>query len=228
MENESEETRPDTTHKRLRGIIRFVFLFLPVVSLVWVALTIVVWISFGPTTSADDEGMQAYHAFRQDVLKPLEEKYDFEGLVFLLLHDDGVFELGLNIAESPAARISSPADRMIEVMREIHALKTRSPAVDKMALDMKISCVPPQQSIPWGGETAFLNIRTVMPGESGYTGKPARSTDVRIWNETGEKFFPQDKLFGSDGASDEIETCIRSLLKEPGPEKTPPEQPTLF
>lgn len=217
MENESEETRPDTTHKRLRGIIRFVFLFLLVVSLVWVALTIVVWISFGPTTSAADEGMQAYHTFRQDVLKPLEEKYEFESLVMLLLHDDGVFELGLDIAEQ---------DRMIELMREIHALKTRSPAIDKMAVDVRISCVPPQQSMHL--PNAILDIRTVMPGESGYTGDPARSTDVRIWNETGEKFFPQDKLFGSDGASDEIETCIRSLLKEPGPEKTPPEQPTLF
>ena len=143
MENESEETRPDTTHKRLCGIIRFVFLFLLVVSLVWVALTIVVWISFGPTTSADDEGMQAYHAFRQGVLKPLEEKYDFERLVFLLLHDDGVFELSLKIAESPAAGMSSPADRMIEVMREIHALKTRSPAIDKIAVDVSISCVSP-------------------------------------------------------------------------------------
>ena len=39
---------------------------------------------------------------------------------------------------------------------------------------------------------------------------PARSTDVRIWNETGEKFFPQDKLFGPDGASDEIEAFIAS------------------
>ena len=102
---------------------------------------------------------------------------------------------------------------MIELMREIHALKTCSPAVDKMALDMKISCVPPRQSIPWGGETAFLNIRTVMPGESGYTGKPARSTDVRIWNETGEKFFPQDKLFAPDGPADEIEAFIQSILK---------------
>ena len=217
MENESEETRPDTTHKRLRGIIRFVFLFLLVVSLVWVALTIVVWISFGPTTSADDEGMLAYHTFRQDVLKPLEEKYEFESLVMHLLHDDGVVELCLDIAEQ---------DRMIELMREIHALKTRSPAIDKMAVDVRISCVPPQQSMHL--PNAILDIRTVMPGESGYTGDPARSTDVRIWNETGEKFFPQDKLFGSDGASDEIETCIRSLLKEPGPEKTPPEQPTLF
>ena len=203
-ENKTEETRLDTVRKRLCGIIRFVFLFLLVVLLVWVVLTIVVWISFGPTTSADDEGMQANHAFRQDVLKPLEEKYDFEGLVFLLLHDDGVFELGLNIAEQ---------DRMIELMREIHALKTRSPAVDKMALDMKISCVPPRQSIPWGGETAFLNIRTVMPGESGYTGKPSRSTDVRIWNETGEKFFPQEKLFAPGSPADEIEAFIQSILK---------------
>ena len=217
MENESEETRPDTTHKRLRGIIRFVFLFLLVVLLVWIVLTIAVWISFGPTTSADDEGMQAYHTFRQDVLKPLEEKYEFESLVMLLLHDDGVFELGLDIAEQ---------DRMIELMREIHTLKTRSPAIDKMAVDVRISCVPPQQSMHL--PNAILDIRTVMPGESGYTGDPARSTDVRIWNETGEKSFPQDKLFGSDGASDEIETCIRSLLKEPGPEKTPPEQPALF
>ena len=54
-ENKSEETRPDTVRKRLRGIFRFVFLFLLVVSLVWGALTIAVWISFGPTTSADDE-----------------------------------------------------------------------------------------------------------------------------------------------------------------------------
>jgi hypothetical protein len=207
-ENKSEETRPDTVRKRLRGIIRFVFLFLLVVSLVWVVLTIAVWISFGPTTSADDEGMQAYHAFRQDVLKPLEEKYDFEGLVFLLLHDDGVFELGLKIAEQ---------DRMIEVMREIHALKTRSPAIDKMAVDVTVSCVSPRETmhhLP----TPILRIRTVMPGESGYTGKPARSTDVRIWNETGEKFFPQDKLFAPDGASDEIEAFIRSILNEPRPE----------
>ena len=164
MENESEETPPDMRHKRLRVIIRFVFLFLPVVSLVWVALTIVVWISFGPTTSADDEGMQAYHTFRQDVLKPLEEKYEFESLVMLLLHDDGVFELGLDIAEQ---------DRMIELMREIHALKTRSPAIDKMAVDVRISCVPPQQSMHL--PNAILDIRTVMPGESGYTGDPARS-----------------------------------------------------
>ena len=217
MENESEEIRPETGRKRLRGIIRFVFLFLLVVSLVWVALTIVFWISFGPTTSADDEGMQAYHAFRQDVLKPLEEKYEFESLVMLLLHDDGVFELGLDIAEQ---------DRIIELMREIHALKTRSPAIDKMAVDVRISCVPPQQSMHL--PNAILDIRTVMPGESGYTGDPARSTDVQIWNETGGKFFPQDKLLGPDGASDEIETFIQSILKEPGPEKTPPEQPKLF
>ena len=203
MENESENTRPDMRHKRLRGILRFVFLFLLVVLLVWIVLTIVVWISFGPTTSADDEGMQAYHTFRQDVLKPLEEKYEFESLVMLLLHDDGVFELGLDIAEQ---------DRMIELMREIHALKTRSPAIDKMAVDVKISCESPRQGQSLGFQTAFLNIRTVMPGESGYTGKPARSTDVRIWNENGEKFFPQDRLFGSDGASDEIEAFIRSIL----------------
>ena len=212
-ENKSEETRPDTVRKRLRGIFRFVFLFLLAVLLVWGGLTIAVWISFGPTTSEDDEGMQAYHAFRQDVLKPLEEKYDFEGLVFLLLHDDGVFELGLNIAESPAARISSPADRMIEVMREIHALKTRSPAIDKMAVDVTVSCVSPRETmhhLP----TPILRIRTVMPGESGYAGDPARSTDVRIWNETGEKFFPQDKLFGPDGPSDEIEAFIQSILKD--------------
>ena len=199
--------------KRLRRILRFVFLFLLVVSLVWVVLTIAVWISFGPTTSADDEGMQANHAFRQDVLKPLEEKYDFEGLVFLLLHDDGVFELGLNIAESPAARISSPADRMIELMREIHTLKTRSPAIDKMAVDVTVSCVSPRETmhhLP----TPILRIRTVMPGESGYTGKPARSTDVRIWNETGEKFFPQDKLFAPGSPSDEIEAFIQSILKD--------------
>ena len=203
MENESEETPPDMRHKRLRGIIRFVFLFLLVVSLVWVALTIAVWISFGPTTSADSEGMQAYHAFRQDVLKPLEEKYDFEGLVFLLLHDDGVFELGLKIAEQ---------DRMIEVMREIHALKTRSPAIDKMAVDVSISCVSPRETmhhLP----TPILRICTVMPGESGYAGDPARSTDVRIWNETGEKFFPQEKLFAPDGPADEIEAFIQSILK---------------
>ena len=203
MENESEETRPDTTHKRLRGIIRFVFLFLLVVSLVWGALTIVVWISFGPTTSADDEGMQAYHTFRQDVLKTLEEKYEFESLVMLLLHDDGVFELGLDIAEQ---------DRMIELMREIHALKTRSPAIDKLAVDVTVSCVSPRETmhhLP----TPILRIRTVMPGESGYTGKPARSTDVRIWNETGEKFFPQDKLFAPGSPADEIEAFIQSILK---------------
>ena len=218
MENKSEDTRPDTVRKRLRWIIRFIFLFLLIVLLVWIVLTIVVWIHLGPTTSADSDGLQTYTTFNQDVLKPLEEKYDFEGLVFLLLHDDGVFELALNIAESSAAGISSPADRMIEVMREIHALKTRSPAIDKNALDVKISCVPPRQSIPCGGETAFLNIRTVMPGESGYTGDPARTTDVRIWNETGEKFFPQDKLFAPDGASDELETFIRSILNETRPE----------
>ena len=203
-ENKSEENRPDMRHKRLRRILRFVLLFLLVVSLVWVVLTIAVWISFGPTTSEDDEGMQAYHAFRQDVLKPLEEKYDFEGLVFLLLHDDGVFELGLKIAEP---------DRMIELMREIHTLKTRSPAIDKMAVDVTVSCVSPRETmhhLP----TPILRIRTVMPGESGYTGDPARSTDVRIWNETGEKFFPQDKLFAPDGASDEIEAFIQSILKD--------------
>jgi len=216
MENKSEDPRPDTTHKRLRGIIRFVFLFLLVVPLVWVALTIVVWISFGPTTSADPEGMLAYHAFTQDVLKPLEEKYEFEWPVILLLHDD-VFELSLQIAEQ---------DRMIELMREIHALKMRSSAIDKMAVDVRISCVPPQKSMYL--PDAVLKIRTVMPGESGCTGDPARSADVRIWNESGEKFFSPDKLFAPDGASDEIEAFIRSLLKEPGPEKTPPEQPTLF
>ena len=204
MENKSEEPS-DMRHKRLRRILRFVLLFLLVVSLVWVVLTIAVWISFGPTTSEDDEGMQAYHAFMQDVLKPLEEKYGFEWPMYNFLTDDDVMELGLKTTEP---------DRMIELMREIHALKTRSPAVDKMALDMKISCVPPRQSIPWGVETAFLNIRTVMPGESGYTGKPSRSTDVRIWNETGEKFFPQDKLFGPDGPSDEIEAFIQSILKD--------------
>ena len=217
MENESEDTRPDMRHKRLRGILRFVFLFLLVVLLVWIVLTIVVWISFGPTTSADPDGLQAYTTFTQDVLKPLEEKYEFEWPVILLLHDD-VFELSLQITEQ---------DRMIEVMREIHALKTRSPAIDKLAVDVTVSCVSPRETmhhLP----TPILRIRTVMPGESGYTGKPARSTDVRIWNENGEKFFPQDRLFGSDGASDEIEAFIRSLLKEPGPEKTPPEQPTLF
>ena len=205
MENKSEEPRPDTTHKRLRGIIRFVFLFLLVVLLVWVVLTIAVWISFGPTTSADPEKLQAFSTFMQDVLKPLEEKYGFEWPMYNFLTDDDVMELGLKTTEP---------DRMIELMREIHALKTRLPAVDKMAVDVKISCVPPRQSIPWGGQTAFLNIRTVMPGESGYTGKPARSTDVRIWNETGGKFFPQDKLLGPDGVSDEIEACIQSLLKE--------------
>ena len=204
-ENKSEETRPDMRHKRLRGIFRFVFLFLLVVLLVWIVLTIVVWIHLGPTTDADDEGMQAYNTFRQDVLKPLEEKYEFEWPVYNLLTDDDVMELGLKTTEP---------DRMIELMREIHALKTRLPTVDKMAVDVKISCVPPRQSIPWGGQTAFLNIRTVMPGESGYTGKPARSTDVQIWNETGGKFFPQDKLLGPDGVSDEIEACIQSLLKE--------------
>ena len=210
MENESEETPPDMRHKRLRVIIRFVFLFLPVVSLVWIVLSIVVWISFGPTTSADDEGMQAYHTFRQDVLKPLKEKYEFESLVMLLLHDDGVFELGLDIAEQ---------DRMIELMREIHALKTRSPAIDKMAVDVRISCVPPQQSMHL--PNAILDIRTVMPGESGYTGDPARTTDVRIWNETGEKFFPPDDFFAPDGASDEIEAFIQSILKELGPDAPP-------
>ena len=206
MENKSEETRSDTTHKRLRGIIRFVFLFLLVVLLVWVALTIVVWIHFGPTTSAESEGMQAYNTFRQDVLKPLEDKYEFGWSVVLLVHDDAVVELQLNIAEQ---------DRMIELMREIHALKTRSPDVNKMAVDVMISCVPPRQSpYPEPGRLllASLNIRTVMPGESGYTGKPARSTDVRIWNETGEKFFPQDKLFAPDGASDEIGAFIQSIL----------------
>ena len=213
MENKSEENRSDTVRKRLRGIVRFVFLFLLVVFLVWGALTIAVWINFGPTTSADDEGMQAYHAFRQGVLKPLEEKYDFERLVFLLLHDDGVFELSLKIAESSAAGISSPADRMIELMREIHTLKTRSPAIDKMAVDVTVSCVSPRETmhhLP----TPILRIRTVMPGESGYAGDPARTTDVRIWNETGEKLFPQDKLFGPDGPSDEIEAFIQSILKD--------------
>ena len=203
-ENKSEENRPDMRHKRLRRILRFVLLFLLVVSLVWVVLTIAVWISFGPTTSADPEKMQAFSTFMQDVLKPLEEKYGFEWPMYNFLTDDDVMELGLKTTEP---------DRMIELMREIHALKTCSPAVDKMALDMKISCVPPQQSIPWGGETAFLNIRTVMPGESGYTGDPARSTDVRIWNETGEKFFPQEKLFAPDGPADEIEAFIQSILK---------------
>ena len=72
MENENKGEEPsDMRHKRLRRILRFVLLFLLVVSLVWGVLTIAVWISFGPTTSEDDEGMQAYHAFRQDVLKPL-------------------------------------------------------------------------------------------------------------------------------------------------------------
>ena len=203
-ENKSEENRPDTVRKRLRRILRFVFLFLLVVSLVWVVLTIAVWISFGPTTSADPDKLQAFSTFMQDVLKPLEEKYGFEWPMYNFLTDDDVMELGLKTTEP---------DRMIELMREIHALKTCSPAIDKMALDMKISCVPPQQSIPWGCETAFLNIRTVMPGESGYTGKPARSTDVRIWNETGEKFFPQEKLFAPDGPADEIEAFIQSILK---------------
>ena len=208
-ENKSEENRPDMRHKRLRRILRFVLLFLLVVSLVWVVLTIAVWISFGPTTSADPDKLQAFSSFMQDVLKPLEEKYGFEWPMYNFLTDDDVMELGLKTTEP---------DRMIELMREIHALKTCSPAIDKNALDVKISCVPPRQSIPWGGETAFLNIRTVMPGESGYTGDPARSTDVRIWNETGEKFFPQDKLFGPDGASDEIEVFIRSILNETRPE----------
>ena len=211
-ENKSEENRPDMRHKRLRGIFRFVFLFLLVVLLVWVVLTIAVWISFGPTTSADPDKLQAFSSFMQDVLKPLEEKYGFEWPMYNFLTDDDVMELGLKTTEP---------DRMIELMREIHALKKRSPAIDKMALDMKISCVPPRQSIPWGVETAFLNIRTVMPGESGYTGDPARSTDVRIWNETGEKFFPQDKLFGPDGPSDEIEAFIQSILKELGPDAPP-------
>ena len=205
MENENKGEEPsDMRHKRLRRILRFVLLFLLVVSLVWVVLTIAVWISFGPTMSADPEKLQAFSTFMQDVLKPLEEKYGFEWPMYNFLTDDDVMELGLKTTEP---------DRMIELMREIHALKTCSPAVDKMALDMKISCVPPRQSIPWGGETAFLNIRTVMPGESGYTGKPARSTDVRIWNETGEKFFPQDKLFAPDGPADEIEAFIQSILK---------------
>ena len=202
-ENKSEENRPDMRHKRLRRILRFVLLFLLVVSLVWVVLTIAVWISFGPTTSADPEKLQAFSTFMQDVLKPLEEKYGFEWPMYNFLTDDDVMELGLKTTEP---------DRMIELMREIHALKTRSPAVDKMALDMKISCVPPRQSMYL--PNAILNIRTVMPGESGYTGKPARSTDVRIWNETGEKFFPQDKLFGPDGPSDEIEAFIQSILKD--------------
>ena len=77
-ENKTEETRPDTVRKRLCGIIRFVFLFLLVVSLVWGGLTIAVWISFGPTTSADPDKLQAFSTFMQDVLKPLEEKYGFE------------------------------------------------------------------------------------------------------------------------------------------------------
>ena len=209
MENKSEDLRPDMTHKRLRGIIRFVFLFLLVVLLVWIVLTIVVWIHLGPTTSADSDGLQTYTTFNQDVLKPLEEKYEFELPVFLRLTDDDVFELGLSITEQ---------DRMIELMQEIHALKTRSPAIDKMAVDVKISCVSPRQGQTLRFQTAFLIIRTVMPGESGYTGDPARTTDVRIWNETGEKFFSQDKLFAPDGASDEIETFIRSILNEPRPE----------
>ena len=205
MENENKGEEPsDMRHKRLRRILRFVLLFLLVVSLVWVVLTIAVWISFGPTTSADPEKMQAFSSFMQDVLKPLEEKYGFEWPMYNFLTDDDVMELGLKTTEP---------NRMIELMREIHALKTCSPAVDKMALDMKISCVPPQQSIPWGGETAFLNIRTVMPGESGYAGDPARTTDVRIWNETGEKFFPQDKLFAPGSPADEIEAFIQSILK---------------
>ncbi len=205
MENKSEDLRPDMTHKRLRGIIRFVFLFLLVVLLVWIILTIVVWIHLGPTTSADSDGLQTYTTFNQDVLKPLEEKYEFELPVFLRLTDDDVFELGLSITEQ---------DRMIELMREIHALKTRSPAIDKMAVDVKISCVSPRQGQTLRFQTTFLIICTVMPGESGYTGNPARSTDVRIWNETGKKFFPQDKLFAPDGASDEIEAFIQSILKD--------------
>ena len=202
-ENKSEETRPDTVQKRLRGIFRFVFLFLLVVLLVWVVLTIAVWISFGPTTSADPEKLQAFSTFMQDVLKPLEEKYGFEWPMYNFLTDDDVMELGLKTTEP---------DRMIELMREIHALKTCSPAIDKMAVDVTVSCVSPRETmhhLP----TPILRIRTVMPGESGYAGDPARSTDVRIWNETGEKFFPQDKLFGPDGASDEIEAFIRSILK---------------
>ena len=204
MENKSEETRPDMRHKRLRGIFRFVFLFLLVVLLAWVVLTIVVWFSFGPTTSADPDKLQAFSTFMQDVLKPLEEKYGFEWPMYNFLTDDDVMELGLKTTEP---------DRMIEIMREIHALKTRSQAVDKMAVDVKISCVPPRQGQSLRFQTAFLNIRTVMPGESGYTGAPARSTDVRIWNETGEKFFPRDKLFAPGGASDEIEAFIQSILK---------------
>ena len=211
-ENKREETRPDTTHKRLRGIIRVVFLFLLVVLLGWGALTIVVWIHLGPTMSAGPEGLQTYGTFNQDVLKPLEEKYEFELPVFLRLTDDDVFELGLSITEQ---------DRMIELMREIHVLKTHSPAIDKMAVDVKISCVSPRQGPSLRFQTTFLRIRTVMPGESGYTGDPARTTDVRIWNETGEKFFPQDKLFAPDGASDEIEAFIQSILKELGPDAPP-------
>jgi len=207
MENKSEDLRPDMTHKRLRGIIRFVFLFLLVVLLVWIVLTIVVWIHLGPTTSADSDGLQTYTTFNQDVLKPLEEKYEFELPVFLRLTDDDVFELGLSITEQ---------DRMIELMREIHALKTCSPTIDKNAVDVKISCVSPRQGQTLRFQTAFLNIRTVMPGESGYTGDPARTTDVRIWNETGEKFFPQDEIFAPDGPADEIEAFIRSILKDSG------------
>lgn len=206
-ENKSEETRPDTVRKRLRGIFRFVFLFLLVVSLVWVALTIAVWISFGPTTSADSDGLQTYTTFNQDVLKPLEEKYGFEWPMYIFLTDDDVMELGLKTTEP---------DRMIELMREIHALKTCSPTIDKMAVDVKISCVSPRQGQTLRFQTAFLIIRTVMPGESGYTGDPARTTDVRIWNETGEKFFPQDEIFAPDGPADEIEAFIQSILKEPG------------
>ena len=202
-ENKSEEPRPDTVRKRLRGIFRFVFLFLLVVSLVWVVLTIAVWISFGPTTSADPDKLQAFSTFMQDVLKPLEEKYGFEWPMYNFLTDDDVMELGLKTTEP---------NRMIELMREIHALKTRSPAIDKMAVDVTVSCVSPRETmhhLP----TPILRIRTVMPGESGYTGDPARSTDVRIWNETGEKFFPQDKLFAPDGPADEIEAFIQSILK---------------
>ena len=208
MENENKGEEPsDMRHKRLRRILRFVLLFLLVVSLVWVALTIAVWISFGPTTSADPEKLQAFSTFMQDVLKPLEEKYGFEWPMYIFLTDDDVMELGLKTTEP---------DRMIELMREIHALKTCSPTIDKNAVDVKISCVSPRQGQSLRFQTAFLNIRTVMPGESGYTGDPARSTDVRIWNETGEKFFPHDKLFAPDGASDEIEAFIQSILKEPG------------
>ena len=206
MENENKGEEPsDMRHKRLRGIIRFVFLFLLVVSLVWVVLTIAVWISFGPTTSADPDKLQAFSTFMQDVLKPLEEKYGFEWPMYNFLTDDDVMELGLKTTEP---------NRMIELMREIHALKTRSPAIDKMAVDVTVSCVSPRQSMHL--PNAILDIRTVMPGESGYTGDPARTTDVRIWNETGEKFFPQDKIFAPDGASDEIETFIRSILKDSG------------